>query len=359
VGIGTAVTAILLASLKPSLTFLAFVSVLPVGLSFLRAGFFSRKIWVAGGAALAALLLLLPEYFLKREEDPGQPFLPVTLFVVHADLIRDQMADDLRLGAELPYSREWLTGVHADLSAEIAKSRAAEPEHYFSLGFSPDYLMYRESSIIYRLGEEFHYSNGAVGAFYRFYYWRTWRERPTAMLKKIGRQLAIFYAPICSAYDRSKIMPLTVSYQLGFTTLNHFDYPQVWKAYSPAVKFMDRTELLAQRAPSIEQSRVMRRTLDLLAGAYLPLLGSTLLLAARTLFWRDYRRRIGWLLALNLFVFSYNAAACLEVAILNSLEVPRYSMVQMFFTLLAEFLAVWLLCETALGWRARKNSLPA
>jgi len=65
-------------------------------------------------------------------------------------------------------------------------------------------------------------------------------------------------------------------------------------------------------------------------------------------FRRDYRQRVGWLMGLTLFVFSYNAAACLETAVIHSLDVPRYSTVQMFFTLLAEFLAAWLLLESLL-----------
>lgn len=88
-----------------------------------------------------------------------------------------------------------------------------------------------------------------------------------------------------------------------------------------------------------------RGTLDFLAGKYLPLLAITFILAVASLFWRDYRRSHGWPLALTLFVFLYNGAACLEVAIIHSLENPRYTTVQMFFTLLAEFLAAWLVLE--------------
>ena len=354
-GIGLTITALLLASVKPSFIFLALVAVLPVGISFLQRGFIRQKLRLLGGAAVGALLLLLPEYFLSREDDLAPLFLPTSLFVIHADLIRDQMADDLKLAANLPYPREWLGRVHADLSAEIAKSRAA-PEDYSSLGFSPDYLMYRETSIAGRLGEEFHDDTAAVTAFYRFYYWRTWKQRPIAMLRKIVRQLAIFYAPMCPAYDRQKMVPLTIWYRLGFSSLNNYTYPEVWKAYPPAVEFMRRTEALAQGTPAIQQRKASRRALVFLAGAYLPLLATSLTLVAVALFRRDYRRRVGWLAGLTLFVFSYNAAACLEVAIIHSLEVPRYSTVQMFFTLLAEFLAVWLLCEWMLGTRHRAEA---
>jgi hypothetical protein len=256
------------------------------------------------------------------------------------------MADDLNFEANLPYSREWLSRVHADLSTEMAKSTAAEPEHYFSLGFSPDYLMYQETSIVRRLGDELRSDNTAATSFYRFYYWRTWRQRPLAMLRKIARQMAIFYAPICPAYDRTKTMSLTVWYQLAVSGLNDGVYAEVWKAYPPAVEFMKRAESLAEGAPPIEQRRIERGALTFLAVAYSPLLGITLLLGAATFFWSDYRRRLGWLVALTLFVFLYNAAACLEVAIINSLEVPRYSTVQVFFTLLAEFLGVGLLLDS-------------
>ncbi len=344
-GIGLTFTAMLLASVKPSFIFLALVAMLPVGISFLQRGFIRQKLWLLGGAGAAAILLFVPEYFLSREDDLAPLFLPTSLFVIHADLIRDQMADDLKEAVNLPYPRDWLGRVHADLSAEIAKSRAA-PENYSSIGFSPDYLMYRQTSIATRLLEEFHYDTAAVTAFYRFYYWRTWKHCPIAMLKKIGRQLAIFYAPMCPAYDLEKMNPLTIWYQIGFTSLHNFNYPDLWKAYPPAVEFMRRIEPLAHGTPAIHQRKASRRALVFLAGAYLPFLAISLLLGAVALFRREYRQRVGWLVGLTLFLLCYNAGACLEVAIIHSLDVPRYSTVQMFFTLLAEFLAARLLLES-------------
>ena len=90
-----------------------------------------------------------------------------------------------------------------------------------------------------------------------------------------------------------------------------------------------------------------------LAGMYRPLFLSAIALSAVVLFQQRYRRRLGWLAALVLFVYSYNAASCLEVAIINSLEVRRYVTVQVFFTIFAQFLALWLLCEMALERRIR------
>jgi len=49
------------------------------------------------------------------------------LFCYSADLIRDQMAEDLKENAHLPYSREWLERVYAALYSEIGKFRRTYP----------------------------------------------------------------------------------------------------------------------------------------------------------------------------------------------------------------------------------------
>jgi len=85
------------------------------------------------------------------------------------------------------------------------------------------------------------------------------------------------------------------------------------------------------------------------------LLWIALAVSAVVLFQQRHRRHLGWLTVLVLFLYSYNAAACLEVAIVNSLEVRRYLTVQMFFTTVAQFFALWLLCEMALTMRARQK----
>lgn len=355
-GIGTAFTAVLLASVKPSFVFLALIPLLPVGIFFLRRNWFWQKIALGSGVVIGTALLLLPEYFLSRDNEMARAFLPTTLFVIHADLIRDQMASDLKRGAKLTYPLDWLSRVHAQLGAEIAQSALADCGAYPSLGFCPDYLMYSEGSTAAQLAREFNDDMRATCAFYRFYYWRTWRQRPFQMMKKIARQMAIFYAPISPAYDRSKRMPLAMWYGLGFSSLDRAPYSQLWKSYPPAVEYVRRIESLAQHAPAIEQPRVLRRALTLLARAYLPLLAITGAVSAAFLFRQNYRKRLGWLLTLTLFVFSYNAAACLEVALVHSLDMPRYSTVQVFFTLLAEFLAFWLACELILEIRNRTHS---
>jgi len=354
-GIGTVFTAILLASAKPSFALIAAIACLPVAILFFRRGWFKEKIALGIGAILGAALLVVPEYFLGRDDQLGRPFLPATLFVNHADLIRDQMADDLQRGASVPYSREWLERVHATLRTELAKSLAARPDHYWSLGFDPDYLMYNPDSIVAQLRREFENNGTDPSAFYQFYYRRIWQGRPLAVARKIQIQMTVFYSEMCPAYNRERSLPLADKYGDGLRALRIEPNPELWIAYAPAVEFVRRTEALARNGPVIQQPIPIRMTLSFFAGLYRPLLWIAIAACAVVLFQQRHRKRLGWLTVLVLFLYSYNAAACLEVAIVNSLEVRRYLTVQMFFTTVAQFLALWLLCEMAVEMRARQK----
>jgi hypothetical protein len=355
-GIGTVFTAVLLASAKPSFGLLALVAIVPVTILFFRRGWFPEKIALGIGAIVGAALLLVPEYFLGRDDEQAKPFVPAMLFVNHADLIRDQMADDLESGASIPYSREWLERVHAALRTEIAKSFTARPGHYWSFGFDPDYLMYNPGSIVAQLRREFGNNGPDPSAFYRFYYWRIWQRRPLAVASKIQTQMTVFYAAMCPVYNREKSLPLTGKYEEGASALRIEPNPELWMGYAPAVEFMSRTESLARNAPIIHQPFPIRTTNSFFSGLYRPLLWIALALGAVVLCQQRYRKRLGWLTVLVLFLYSYNAAACLEVAIVNSLEVRRYLTVQMFFTTVAQFLALWLLCEMAVEMRRTRQA---
>jgi hypothetical protein len=353
-GIAAVFSSNLLASVKPSFVLVASIALLPVGIFFFRRDWFWQKIALGSGAAVSAALLLLPEHFLSRNDEISQTFLPATLFFIHANLIRDQMADDLRC-AEVPYQREWLERIHDALSVEIEKSFAARSGHYSTLGFDPDYLNHNKSSIAAQLRREFGKNVRELCAFYRFYYWRIWRQRPLLVLKKIARQMAIFYAPMCPAYNRAKALPLTDEYNRGVTSLDTRRYRQIWTAYRPAVDFISRTQLLARNAPVVQQRGYIRKPLGVLAATYLPLLLIALVLSAVAFMQEGRRRRLGWLVALVLFVYLYSAAACLELAVIHSLEIRRYVTVQMFLTLLAQFFSLWFILEFALEMRARQK----
>jgi hypothetical protein len=351
-GIGVVFSSILLASVKPSFWLTAIVAVLPIGIFFFRRGWFSQKIVLAGGAAVSAALLVIPEHVLIHNNKVRECFLPAQLFVIHANLIRDQMAADLERGAKSPYPREWLGRVQAALKAEVVKSITKGPVNFPTLGFDPDYLMFNQTSIRSQLRKEFGNNSSALCAFYWFYYWRIWRQRPLLVVKKIARELAIFYAPKCPAYRLGKSRSLSKEYNVSVTSLDSKFYSKSWTAYPPAMDFIRRTELLARSAPVVEQSAYIRRPLGILAATYLPLLLIAVALSALVLSGETHRKRLGWLVALVLFVYSYNLANCLEVAVIHSLQNSRYATVQMYFAILAQFLAILLILEILLGSRA-------
>jgi hypothetical protein len=353
-GIATVFSSILLASAKPSFWLASIVVLLPVVMFFFQRGLFWQKIALGGGAAASAALLLLPEHFLARNDEESQTLLPRVLFAIHANLIRDQMAADLRRGAKVPYPREWVDRIHGALSAEIEKSMVGN--HYRTLGFDPDYLIYDKNSIEAQLGREFGGNVSALCAFYWFYYGRIWRQRPVLVLGKITRQMRNFYAPMCPVYRQRKSLALTDEYDRGVTSLDKERYRKISITYPPAAYFMNRTRLLAVSAPVVQQRAYIRKPFDVLALTYLPLLLIACSLSAGVLLHGKWWKHLRWLAALVLLAYLYNAAACLEVAVIHELDTFRYVTVQMFLTLLAQFFALWFVLEFALEMRARAKS---
>lgn len=356
-GSATVLTSLLLASAKPSFWLAAIVVMAPVAASFLRQNWWRQKIALGIATALTASLVLWPERILRREDEESQTFLPTMLFAIHADLIRDQMAEDLKENAPLPYSREWLEHVYLALNNEIAKSQTKYPGHYPSLKFDPEYLWFDPSSIVMQMRREFAGNLSTLSAFYRFYYWRTWQRRPLRALQKVARQFSIYYFPRCPVYTPIKIWPLMDAYQRAIPFLAFEDYRKISASYPPAMDFSRRTWSLAENAPVTEQPRFVRVALAVLAVNYVRWLFVALILST-IIFWRQGRwQRLRWLAVLVLFGCAYNAASCLEVAIVNSLEVHRYITAQMYAALLTQLLALWLILEFALEIKRHRRAV--
>ena len=217
--------------------------------------------------------------------------------------------------------------------------------------------MYERSSIGAQLRLEFNNDVPALCSFYWYYYGRIWRERPFLVAKKIARQMALFYSQMCPAYNRDKFLHLADAYRNGANTFELQPYRELWMAYPPAVRLVDRTELLAQGTPPIRQSAPLRIVLSSLAGIYRPLLLSVLLFGGVFMCRRNYRSRLGWLAAWVLILYLATGACCLEVAIVHSLDNRRYSTVQAILTILSQFSALWFLCEIALENHKRAKAV--
>ena len=138
----------------------------------------------------------------------SQTFLPTMLFVIHADLIRDQMAEDLKENANLPYSSDWLERVYTALIAEIGKSETKYPGHYPSLKFNPEYLWFDPSSISTQLSREFGTTSLLFALFIAFIIGERGGTDRFAQFQKVASQFSIYYFPNCPAYAPMKIWPL-------------------------------------------------------------------------------------------------------------------------------------------------------
>jgi len=356
-GSASVLSSLLLASLRPSFWLMVIVVMVPVATFLLRRRWWPQKVGLAIATVMSGMLVLWPEFILSRQDEMSQTFLPTMLFVIHADLIRDQMVEDLEENARLPYSREWLEHVYAALNREIAKSQIKYPDHYRSLKFDPEYLWFEPGSTSTQLRREFGHNVAGLCAFYRFYYWRTWQHRPLRQLQKVARQFSIYYFPKCPAYSPMKIWPLLGPYQLAATCLSSVkDYRNISTSLPAAADYMSRTNALAQNAPAVEQPRLLRIALSVLSVSYLPWLLAALVLSV-IIFWKSARwKHLRWLAALVLFGCAYNASSCLEGAIVNSLEVHRYITVQVYATLLTQFLVLWLILEFALDIRQHPHA---
>jgi hypothetical protein len=353
--IGLAFSAILLASLKPSFVFASVFILSPVIALFWRRGWRWQKVGFCLGCAVSAAVFLLPEHFLSRTDEMSRTFLPTTLFVIHADMIRDQLADDLEKNVSLPYSRDRLERIYLALNSEIPKSHAVHPLAYRSLGFDPDILMHDPTSIATQTSREFEDDVAVACAFYRFYYWRIWQKQPRRMLEKIGRQMLIFYLPYCRAYDARIVQKLDAEYQLSLASLSDSRCRQVW-IYPPAIDFMARTQEVVQRNLRFPQLLLLVPLgVFLVSISYATWLIAALVLALIVALNSGRWGRLRFIAAVVMFLFSFNAACCLEVAIISSLDLSRYVTVQMYSTLFAQLLGLWFILEFIVEmWQRRK-----
>jgi len=353
--IALAFTAIFLASIKPSFGLASLFVLSPIIALFWRSGWWWQKVWFSLGFVFSAAVLLLPEHFLSRNDEMSRTFVPTTLFVVHAELIRDQLANDLAKNVSLPYSRDRLERLYLALRTEIEKSRTARQYAYHSVGFDADFLMYDPNSIAVQARREFRGDVTALCAFYRFYYGRIWEKRPLQVLAKVARQMQIFYLPYCRAYDPRISRKLGGDYRYSVVSLSDPMCRKVWMDYPPAVDFMNRTEELARRELRFRLLPIIPTAVLLMSISYLTWLAIALVLAVIVALTSGRWRRLRFIAALVVFSFSFNAACCLEVATIISLENRRYMTVQMYSTLLAQLLGFWFILEFVVQmWERRR-----
>lgn len=350
--------ACLLFSLKPSFYLGVGFSTLPIWFSlFDRKEPFNRKFALISVPGLCiALLLLLPEKSIKARDELSRTFLPATLFVMHADIIRDQISRDLRDDARTPYQKQFLEQTEALLAQEIELSKRTG--RYRSLGFDPDYLMY-EDSFDQKFQVLFESEQGAEDRikFYYYYFFRAWTNQPGRMLTKVLRQLSILYNNIAKASPYKHEIELVV----GRNYLNNcvvLDAKRSWSDihYAPLEDFTSKSRELARVEPKLLQPAAVSCVNGVLARTFsisIVLISVILVMVLRN---PTLRQNYGFFALTVALFYSYSFANSLGIAIVHSLEITRYLTNQLMFCLLPQCMTLFLIAEM-LNRRAARDKI--
>jgi len=245
------------------------------------------------------------------------------------DLIRDQIANDLSDAAATKYPKELLGKVHQILVVEI--NRAATFKTCPILGFNPDYLMDEPTSADAQTRAEFDGRVDDLCAFYRYYYKRAWTKQPDRMAGKFAREMLAFYGPYCPAYYRWKTRHLSREYSQSLIAIQAADLRRQWARYKPLENLIHRTTELAQNGLGVPVPRFLWRCQLFLARTYSLAIGISAAAIVVILFHRRLRYRLGAFATVVAFLCWYNFAACLEVAIIHTLDNRRYDTIQLIF----------------------------
>jgi len=332
------VSSILLVTLRSSFALTILFSGVPV----LIALFDRRETWPRRALVILITLItgaavLRTEQLLAESDPLAKWWLPTTLFTIHANLIAKQMDEDIARGDCGPHRCEWLREVSASLHEEIEKSRHFR-KFWPSLGFDPDYLMYDDSLRRWRD----HFFDGDTDKqldFEMSYYLRTVRMHPGRMAAKVIQQMAQFYLGYKQGFLATPRVKLARRYSGALDALQPHRLP----SYPPFTRYVEKLKSLSFTKATLDQPVLVTAVGALLSFLYPPIFFATL--GVVCFLSPDLRRLYGSFAVVVLFALSYSFGNCLITAIVHSLDVTGYIVVQYSFVLLSELMAILFLVE--------------
>ncbi|MEY2493073.1 MAG: hypothetical protein QOH24_2024 [Verrucomicrobiota bacterium] len=345
------VSAILLVTLRTSFALTIFFSGLPVLIAlFDRRETQPRRAAVILVTLISAAAVLRTEQILAESDPVAKWWLPTTLFTIHANLIAQQMDEDITRGDCGPSGCEWLHQVSASLHEEIEKSRHLR-RFWRSLGFDPDYLMYEDS--LRRWRDRFF--NGDMDKQLRFemsYYLRTVRMHPGRIGAKVMQQMAQFYLGYKQSFATPQVK-LDRRYSRALDALQ----PYLLLSYPPFTHYLEKLKSLSFSKATLNQPVLVTAAGALLSFLYPPIFFATL--GVVCVLSPDQRRLYGSFAVVVLFALSYSFGNCLITAITHSLDLSRYIVAQYSFVLLSEWMAILFLFEIGMETRRRRGEVCA
>jgi hypothetical protein len=339
--------------LKPHFILTCFFATLPVIISLFMPGekWWRKAMMILVPSGLAVALLFVPEARLSRKDSMAKLFGPQTLFCIHADLIQNQMADDIAARSFGPYGEELISKVQTRLNLEVERSKPTKSFNFKALDFNPDYLMYN-GSICPDIHRYFSYDTDAVCKFYWHWYLRTWVKQPWAMTEKVLRQMREFYTiPNRLAYRHQS--ENFMRYYYGSAEYLETNYKKIFCVMSqlPMVgAFIQRTTALKSKPYILESPKWMNLIWKTLEVTYLPIVLICLGLAIRCGFYPELRRHFLRGAIVTVFFFGYNFSNCLGISIMHCLSVIRYVDVQMVFTTFSHALGILFIFSMGRFW---------
>jgi hypothetical protein len=348
-GTAVAVTAFLLALLKPSFTLMALFVATPVILLTLNAeGKFTEKVVFFVTAVSIMVALTLTERYLRRNDQSGKIYLAQTLFVFHAKIIYAQMAADLKNGQTNIYSRKWLGAACADLGREIERTHILYPQRFPVLGFEPDLLMFGADPLLgrwqHQLGDE------PFLRFLNYWYWHSLSNRPLAFAEKAADQLEVFYSTNCPAFRVQKIYSLSsaYAYRRSLAALTQPQSLPLLNKTAVGSAFLKRTQELCSTDAVIHQNKLAQTGHVRFARSYLLIFLISIPLAAWSMFKRSHSADSDWPAALVVLLYAAVFGNVFSISVVHSMEVDRYSSVLFIAALFAQLWAMRWLIEIAL-----------
>lgn len=307
------------------------------------------------GVALSYFALFLPEEKLNEKFNARtMPFLPTLMFCIHANIIYPELLRDIESPSP-PYDRAFLQAVADDVKYALTNPPGVGV--YPSLGFDPDYIIYRSKAM--RLMES-HFDGDpkGYGKFCEHYYFMAVRHQPLAMVKKVLGELRLFYRLRGNVTDCLKNFVYTVRYSYSLNLLDNSTTisPDVQK-WDVLKRYRDEVAALADSEERVHEHKLVTMLQKFLDVTYLLVLFAFVVIG---LIFRKMRTVSPTLFSLpplfvGLWLFSFNFGLTLTTALTHSMKVSRYTDVQFAFTVFSYFAAaLWIVVFVLEFLRARK-----
>lgn len=359
-GAAAFIVTVMVYKLKPSFGFAVGFALLPLAASTFCAGItWRRKLATLGVAgAISFLALLLPEKIAQQTDAISARFLPETLLSIHADVIRDQLAQDLIDQRPAPFPLPLRQDLLARLDLLLPLARKPESHPFRGLGFNPDYLVYIDNVLNPLVPRKMEGLSLRTRIAY-YHYFRAWQGRPAAMLRKIYVQLGFFYQ-FDSARDFSlercleappARTPLSVQYGRVEEMCEGHPRLQERLERSGVARTLraDSLRLSRDQTSAFSQGPYLHTAEQLLEAFYWPILLAVLAVSLCVLR-QGWRGPAGVIPTLStLLLYSYNFGNNLTLATVHTMS-PRYVENQLVITLLASvagLLLLWLAARRA------------